>query len=139
MSYVSASLRRLVIERAGNCCEYGLLAQTDNPFSFHIEHIKSVKHGGETTSENMCLSCPDCNAFKGSDIASEDPETGQLAPLFNPTSQNWSEHFSLLGNSIKPLTAVGRVTVFLLRMNIDRRVAERTILIRLNRYPCREI
>ncbi|WP_408103981.1 HNH endonuclease [Tolypothrix campylonemoides] len=29
----------------------------------------AVKHGGETTAENLALSCLSCNRYKGSDFA----------------------------------------------------------------------
>lgn len=38
-TYISAALRREVIERAGSCCEYCRLAQEDVFFSFQIDHI----------------------------------------------------------------------------------------------------
>ena len=136
MSYVDAALRRQVIERAGNCCEYCLLNQEDEPFSFHIEHIVSEKHEGETSFDNLCLSCPECNAYKGSDLGSIDRATGQLMPLFNPRVERWSEHFRIDDAVIEPLTPEGRVTAFLLRFNSAERLAERALLLKLNRYPC---
>jgi HNH endonuclease len=135
MSYVNPKLRRLVIERAGNCCEYCLESQKDSPFSFHIEHIISVKHRGKTISENLCLSCPDCNEFKGSDIASADPETGNPTFLFHPRRQKWDDHFRLNGATIEPLTPEARVTEFLLHFNDSERVQERRLLIRFELYP----
>lgn len=136
MAYIDAALRRFVIERAGSCCEYCLLDQQDSPFSFHLEHIISEKHGGATDEDNLCLSCPECNAFKGSDLGSIDSETGLLTPLFHPRRQIWEQHFRLAGTEIEPLTPEGRVTVFLLRLNSVERIAERALLIRLHRYPC---
>ena len=78
MTYISVELRRLVVERAGNCCEYCLISQEDKHFSFHVDHAIAEKHGGATDSNNLCLSCPRCNTAKGSDIGSVDPETGDL-------------------------------------------------------------
>jgi len=137
MTYISADLRRLVAERAGNCCEYCLISQDDSFFPFEVDHIISEKHGGETVPENLCLSCPDCNAHKGSDIGSIDRETDRLTPLFNPRQQAWEEHFRLDGASIQPLTPEGRVTVTLLKINHPDRIAERQVMLRLNRYPRR--
>jgi hypothetical protein len=71
-SYVNAQLRGEIIERAGNCCEYCGISQEDQLFAFEIDPIIAEKHGGPTVSDNLCLSCPDCNAYKGSDIASID-------------------------------------------------------------------
>lgn len=136
MTYISADLRRLVTDRAGNCCEYCRLSQDDSTFSFQIDHIISEKHEGQTTLDNLSLSCPNCNAFKGSDIASIDRDTGQLTPLYNPRTQPWYNHFRLDGPFIEPLTPEGRVTVRLLQLNHPRQVAERVGLIALGRYPC---
>jgi hypothetical protein len=138
-AYVSAKLRQEVIERAGNCCEYCLISQEDQFFAFEIDHIISEKHAGPTISDNLCLSCPDCNAFKGSDIASIDwADAEQVTLLLNPRKGAWSEHFKLDGTTgrIEPLTSEGRVTVFLLRINDLERITDRTLLIREDRYPC---
>jgi hypothetical protein len=43
---ISASLRRQVIERADNRCEYCGLAQTGQEAAFHIDHIVPVAGGG---------------------------------------------------------------------------------------------
>lgn len=136
MTYIPSALRRLIIERAGNCCEYCLLNQTDVFFSFHIEHIVSEKHRGKTEADNLCLSCPKCNGYKGSDIASADPATGNATFLFHPRRQNWADHFQLNGAEIVPLTPEGRVTEFLLQLNNPKRIAERELLIEIGRYPC---
>lgn len=139
MSYVSATLRQSVIDRAGDCCEYCLLSQEDNFLPFEVDHVRAEKHGGATTSENLALSCSNCNGFKGSDIGSIDPQTDNLVPLFNPRRQVWSEHFRLDGAKIEPLTPEGRVTVFLLRLNRPESITEREALITLNRYPCSKV
>jgi hypothetical protein len=138
MTYVPLELRRLVILRASNCCEYCQLTQADSGFTFHVEHVIAEKHGGETIAENLCLSCPECNKFKGSDVASYDRATGAavLVPLFNPRNQLWDEHFQLNGAIIEPLTPEGRVTITLLQMNRPEAIAEREIFIRLGTYPC---
>ena len=136
MTYISVELRRLVVERARICCEYCLQGQAENPFSFHIEHIISEKHRRQTRAENLCLSCPDCNAFKGSDIGSIDEDTGLLTFLFNPHNHQWAHHFRLNGAAIEPQTPEGRVTVFLLRLNNEERIAERTLAVELGVYPC---
>ncbi len=135
MSYISPELRRFVINRAGNCCEYCLLNQIDNYLPFEIDHIIAEKHRGATIESNLCLSCSYCNGYKGSDIASLDPHNDILSALFNPRKQRWSDHFQLNGSVIEPLTPEGRVTVFLLRMNDEMQVMERTWLIQQGRYP----
>ena len=78
MSYVSASVRRLVTRRAREQCEYCRFPQTASLFTFEMEHIIAEKHDGITNAENLALSCPYCNRFKGTDLGSIDPETQQL-------------------------------------------------------------
>jgi hypothetical protein len=114
-----------------------LRGQEDYFLPFEIDHIIAEKHGGTTTLDNLCLSCFDCNRYKGSDIASRDPQTRRVIALFHPREQNWNEHFQLDNGKIEGLTAEGRVTVFLLRLNLPERVEERLSLQTLNRYPCK--
>ena len=54
---ISATLRRQVIERAGNRCEYCRLAQTGQEATFHIDHVVPVVGGGKTAVENLALAC----------------------------------------------------------------------------------
>jgi hypothetical protein len=51
--------------------------------------------------------------------------TGQLVSFFNPRIHNWEDHFELRGAIIHPLTAEGRVTVKIFRLNDEDRVMER--------------
>ncbi len=136
-AYVSAEMRRSVALRAGACCEYCLLKMGTIAFPFQIDHIISEKHGGVTSEENLALSCIYCNAYKGSDIASEDPFTDKITRLYNPRTQVWETHFRRDHVTIVPLTPEGRVTVKLLRLNEERRVLEREALIEIGEYPCR--
>src|SRR5215813_14217630 len=122
---ISAALRREVRERAGERCEYCLLAESQSFFPHEPDHLISRKHGGETVSANLALACFDCNRFKGPNIASLDPVTGKLVPLFNPRTQRWSEHFKLNGGRIVPLTPVGRATEKMLRLNLPVRIEAR--------------
>jgi 5-methylcytosine-specific restriction endonuclease McrA len=90
-----AALRRAIRQRAKNKCEYCLLAEEHAFFKHEPDHIVAEKHGGETTLENLALACFDCNRFKGSDIASIDPKSKRLTPLFHPRLQVWDEHFKI--------------------------------------------
>jgi hypothetical protein len=75
-----------------------------------------------------------CNRYKGPNVGSFDPLTGILTPFFNPRTQKWSEHFELREAIIQPLTPEGRVTVKILRLNDENRVAERASLIEAGLY-----
>ena len=127
---VSAALRREVRERAGERCEYCLLAESQAFFPHEPDHLIAKKHGGKTAFANLALACFDCNRFKGSDIASIDIVTGQVVGLFNPRMQRWADHFLVQADGrIVPLTAVGRVTEMLLRFNLPERLEVRVRLL----------
>lgn len=134
-SYVSSGLRREVYQRDLGRCEYCLLSQEDAYFPHEPDHVIAEKHGGATTAENLALACFDCNRFKGSDIASIDPDTGHLVALFNPRTQKWNEHFSLRSGSILAMTPIGSATARLLKLNLPARIEAREELARRGRYP----
>ncbi len=135
MTYIPETLRQTVVARASRCCEYCLIPQESKLFTFEVDHIIAEKHRGATREDNLCLSCLDCNRCKGSDFASFDPDTGEIALLFNPRRDRWTDHFRLEGAVIQPLTPVGRVTVFLLQVNDIVRIGERAALLEAVRYP----
>lgn len=125
LSYIPVALRRLVEERANYKCEYCLLPTKVAFFPHEIDHIIAEKHGGKTDAENLALTCWRCNRHKGTDLGSFDPQTGAFSFLFNPRTQQWSEHFSFSKLTIVGLTDVGRTTVYLLQINKEERIAER--------------
>lgn len=125
---IPARLRRLVYARARGCCEYCLIAEAHTLLAHQVDHVIAEKHGGLTSAENLALSCQQCNSHKGSDIASLDPETGDLTPLFNPREAGWDEVFALAEGVIVTWTASGRATIALLRLNEPERVEERRVL-----------
>lgn len=122
---VSAHLRRLVRKRANDCCEYCLLPQIAASYKHEPDHIVPRQHEGETIESNLALSCMRCNRYKGPNVGSFDPLTGQLVGFFNPRLHNWEDHFVLERGKIQPLTPEARVTVKILRLNDETRVVER--------------
>ncbi len=134
-TYISAALRRTVYERAGGCCEYCLIPETAVLAVHEIDHIIAQKHGGLTETDNLALSCAICNKHKGSDLASIDQVTGELAALYHPRRQQWQEHFQLKDGVLIPLTQTGRVTVRLLQLNSPCRIQERNLLIQSGILP----
>jgi 5-methylcytosine-specific restriction endonuclease McrA len=125
VTYIPTALRREVIERAGNRCEYCQLPAEVAFFPHEVDHVIAEKHGGTTDIDNLALACWRCNRHKGSDLTSFDPQTQRLSPLFNPRTQIWSEHFAYEGERITGLTPEGRTTVTLLRLNSEDRLIER--------------
>jgi hypothetical protein len=131
---VSAALRRAVAERAKHCCEYCGIPEDAVLVPHEPDHIIGEQHGGDTSLNNLAYACFRCNRYKGPNIATRDPLTSGLIPLFNPRIEQWSDHFQLDGAVIVPLTPVGRGTVLLLRFNDEPRVLLRAELIRQGRY-----
>jgi hypothetical protein len=132
---VSSALRQAVIQRARGRCEYCLYPVDASLFTFEMEHVVAEKHGGATSFDNLALACPYCNRFKGTDLGSLDPQTGQLTPFFNPRTQVWTDHFRLEGAQLVPLTAEARVTIAILQLNQSDRLVERERLIQAGEYP----
>jgi hypothetical protein len=60
--------------------------------------------------------------FKGTNLSSLDPETGEKVDLFDPHNDEWNEHFSQLDGRILGISPIGRATARLLKMNAPRRV-----------------
>lgn len=125
MTHIPATVRRQVIDRAGNRCEYCLLPAGVAFFPHEVDHVVAEKHGGTTDMDNLAFACWRCNRHKGSDLTSFDPQTRQLSPLYNPRTQVWTEHFASEGERIVGLTPEGRTTVNLLQLNSAERQAER--------------
>lgn len=134
-SGVPTEIRRLVNERAAFCCEYCLMPQTFSLKKHEPDHIIPIQHGGTTEEQNLALACMRCNRYKGPNLGSIDPQTGDFVPFYNPRKQKWSEHFAMENGYINPLTAEARVTVKILRINDASRIKERVILIDAGIYP----
>jgi hypothetical protein len=136
-TYIPVALRRQVEERAHSCCEYCLVPDFATFASHEIDHIIAEKHSGRTESENLALSCTLCNKYKGSDLASIDPDTEKIVPLYHPRQNYWDEHFRLSRAEFIALTAIlrwrgsanGRVTIRLLQLNRLDRIEERQLLL----------
>jgi hypothetical protein len=104
-------------------------------FPFEIDHIIAEKHAGLTVESNLALSCYQCNNFKGPNIAGIDPETKVVVPLFHPRQQSWSEHFEWDEAVLRGITAIGRTTIDVLRVNHSNRVEHRRELIAAGLFP----
>ncbi len=132
---VPASLRSFVRERAGRCCEYGLLPEEAVWVPHEPDHVVAAKHRGRTEEGNLAWTCLACNRHKGTDLTSIDPQTGRIVRLFNPRLDDWQRHFRLEEGRIIGRTAIGRVTEFLLKFNRPARVRLRRTLIAKGLYP----
>ena len=132
--YISLEVRRLVANSGNFLCEYCLILEADS-LGCQVDHIISVKHGGLTTTDNLCYACIFCNLHKGTDLGSINWHTGELVRFFNPRRDFWGDHFRLDQAMIQPLTDIGEVTVRILDFNSNERIIERQALIADARYP----
>ena len=128
-TYIPAQLRREIAEQAHGCCEYCLQPEIFSFSPHEIDHVIAKKHGGTTTAGNLAFACKLCNTFKGSDIASIDPETNEITPLYHPRRDRWREHFQLNSTELTALTSRARTTIRLLQLNRSDRLKERHLWI----------
>jgi hypothetical protein len=130
--YIPDVLREQVAQRAGFCCEYCRLPADRSFFAFHIDHVVSLKHGGQTTADNLAFACLICNLNKGSDVATFLDDIDQSVRFYNPRRDQWHEHFGaeqtglLIGK-----TDIGRATIKIVNLNHPDSIIERRELIRL--------
>ncbi|MSQ48625.1 MAG: HNH endonuclease [Deltaproteobacteria bacterium] len=134
-------MRSQVRLRAQERCEYCHLPE-EADFAFHeVDHIIAGQHGGLTELANLAYACFDCNRCKGPNLTSIDPQTNEIAILFNPRTQEWNDHFELnVDGTVNGCTTTGRATARLLKFNDPGRVQDRVGLIavgKLNPKPTR--
>jgi len=125
-----------VWERANAHCEYCLIAIEDTYLGGEIDHIRSLKHGGESTLENLALACQPCNRYKGTDLGSISDDTDKIVRFYNPRIDRWQEHFELTsGGRIRGISETGGITAKIFRFNDYERISERLGLMEVGTYP----
>lgn len=118
-SYIPVALRQQIVERAKNCCGYCQTQAEVIGQPLQVDHIIPEAAGGKTEIANLWLACVPCNQRKAYRTHAHDPQSGQIAPLFNPATERWSSHFrwSEDGAEMIGLTATGRATIAALQLN----------------------
>ena len=132
-------LIRLVGRRAGHRCEYCQVPRTFTRMQFQIDHITARKHRGPTAAGNLALSCLPCNGHKGPNLAGIDRPSRKIVRLFHPRRHKWTHHFRWDGAVLVGRTAIGRVTIVVLEINLPYRVVHRQMLIDEGVFPPPEI
>lgn len=134
---ITEELKNIVRLRAKNCCEYCLSQEQFATQRFSIEHIFPISKGGKTTLDNLALACQGCNNYKYNKTDEYEELSGQIVTLFNPRKDNWQDHFQWNNNYdlIIGITAKGRVSVKVLRLNRDGLVNLRQILYPIGKHP----
>jgi len=134
---ISASIRRKVEKRAGKLCEYcqSPLEFSSDPFS--VEHIFPISKGGTDDLENLALACQGCNGHKSTKTEAFDAISQTIATFYNPRKDVWSEHFvwSEDFTEIIGKTAKGRATIKTLKLNRQRVINLRRVLIFAGEHP----
>ena len=133
----TAAQRRTIIARAKGCCEYCLSQMRFATQSFAAEHIIPLYAGGNTTLDNLALSCFGCNSHKYTKTSAIDQETALEVPLFHPRHHLWSEHFMWNDDFtlVVGRTPVGRATVQALHLNRPELVNLRVVLRMVDEHP----
>ena len=134
---VSASIRNKVEERAKKLCEYcqSPLEFSSDPFS--VEHFFPISKGGTDDLGNLALACQGCNGHKSTKTEAFDAISQTTATFYNPRKDVWNEHFvwSEDFTEIIGKTAKGRVTIKTLKLNRQRIMNLRRVLILAGKHP----
>ncbi len=115
---VSDLTRQAVRKRASYLCEYCHSPERLSANRFTVDHIIPRSLKGSDDISNLALACRRCNERRYNFVAGVDPETQEIAPLFNPRCQKWAEHFIWIGGLIiQGVTPTGRATCIRLDLN----------------------
>lgn len=137
MSSISRSLLVQIVDRYQNRCAYCQSQQHLMGVSLTIDHIIPQSLGGESTLENLCQACWDCNLTKSDRVTVTNLQTGEAARIYNPFEQLWHDHFQWheRGRYIIGLTATGRATIAALKLNRPQLVESRIYWIEAGWHP----
>jgi HNH endonuclease len=117
--YIPVAIQRAVLELSRDYCEYCVVPSNFSTDYFHYEHIIALALNGPTELGNIARSCGICNNNKRDKIEHVDPLTQEIVRLFHPRQDVWTDHFQWSKDDlyIVGLTAIGRATIDLLKLN----------------------
>ena len=140
MSKIKQDIDKEVRESSKHRCGYCLTPQSLTAYKLEIEHIYPISKGGTSEKENLCLACRHCNLHKSSKVYGFDAVSAKRIRLFNPNSQNWSEHFvwDKEKTSVIGKTPCGRATVYALKLNDDLQKNARKVWKLTDLFPPKE-
>ncbi len=134
---ITSAIRKMVAERAKECCEYCQSQLFFSPDPFVVEHIIPKSRGGTNELDNLAFACQGCNGIKYNKVAEVDPTTDETVPLFHPRQDKWSDHFvwSKEFTLIIGVTPTGRATIEALQLNRAGVVNLRKVLFSMGEHP----
>lgn len=137
MSLISLALRQQLAAQARYRCGYCHTQEAVSGVPLTVEHILPRAKGGSDDEDNLWLSCRLCNEAKGVQTHAIDPASAELAPLFNPRQQIWSEHFAWSDNGVEVIgcSPAGRATVVALSLNTEFRRRARELWVEVGWHP----
>ncbi|HRI58211.1 MAG TPA: HNH endonuclease signature motif containing protein [Saprospiraceae bacterium] len=123
--------------RSGHCCEYCKSQDKFSPVFFTIDHIIPPLQGGTHDVENLAYSCPLCNRLKWQKVHGVDPVTKNPVRIFNPRLDRWQDHFQWSEDYLQiiGITAIGRATVDVLRLNREKLITYRREMFEIGQHP----
>ena len=127
--------RVFVADRAGGFCEYCRVAEVNQVSPYNIDHVFPVSSRGTSDLANLAWSCPRCNGSKSDHTELPNPETGEMAAVFNPRSMRWDDHFEWCEFTLVGRTPTGRAVVFSFQLNSAKRVWIRRMEAREGGFP----
>lgn len=132
---VDKQLRKRVVARAAQRCEYCRIHQSLQGATFHVEHVCPISKQGSDDLGNLALACPSCNLHKSDRTQAEDHRTKQIVDLYNPREHRWIDHFRWDEYALVGRTSIGRATITALDLNSIRRLQIRQAEQRLALFP----
>lgn len=129
--------KEVVAQRANYCCEYCRSQEKYSPSRFSVDHILPTAKMGDDELNNLCYACQACNNYKYTNTSTNDPVSGEQAPLFNPRIHLWQEHFMWNEDESEVIgvTSIGRVSVEKLKLNRAGVKNLRVVLKKLGLHP----
>jgi hypothetical protein len=87
--------------------------------------------------ENLALACQGCNGHKSTKTEAVDTISRTTAIFYNPRKDSWNEHFVWTEDFTEIIgkTAKGRVTIKVLKLNHQRVMNLRRILVLAGEHP----
>jgi hypothetical protein len=134
---ITTSLRLQVAARAHGNCEYCRSQEMYATEPFSVDHIIPRVRGGKTQPDNLAYACLGCNSYKSTQTDALDKATGEPAPLFNPRTQKWGDHFTWNEDltEVIGITPTGRATIQALKLNRGNVVNLRRLLLLVGEHP----